>query len=157
MLPGSELILNGGFENGATSWTGTTAVIGAFTAQPAYAGSQDAFFGGKGKTTSQALYQTVTIPASASSATLSFYLHIDTKESGSTAYDTFVPQVLSSTGTLLKSLATYSNTDAVSGYGLKNLDLSAYKGQTVRINFKASEDSSLQTSFVIDNVSLIVK
>ena len=33
-----------------------------------------------------------------------------------------------------------------------NFDVSAFKGQTVRIEFLGTEDSSLQTSFFIDDV-----
>ena len=52
------------------------------------------------------------------------------------------------------TLATYSNTNASSGYVLHTIDLGAYKGQTVQVNFYGVEDGSLQTSFVIDDVSV---
>jgi hypothetical protein len=32
-----------------------------------------------------------------------------------------------------------------------------YKGQTVRLSFAMTEDSSLQTSFVLDNISLLTQ
>jgi len=154
----TELILNGGFESGAASWSGTTTTIGSFTAQPAYEGTQDAWLGGKGKTTTQTLYQAVTIPSTVTSATLSFYVHIDTAESTtSKAYDKLVVSLQKTSGTNLKTLATYSNLSKASGYALKTFDVSAYKGQTLRVYFKATEDSSLQTSFVIDKVSLTTK
>ena len=152
--PPGELVLNGGFETGTTSWTGTTAVIGTFAREAAFAGTRNAVFGGTGTTLSQTLYQGVTIPASATAATLTFQLHIDTAETGATAYDFLKVEVLSSTGTVLATLASYSNANAATGYALKSFDLSAYKGQTIRINFRATEDSSLQTSFAVDNVSL---
>ncbi|MBI3231379.1 MAG: M4 family peptidase, partial [Burkholderiales bacterium] len=82
-------------------------------------------------------------------------LHIDTAETTtSTAYDKLTVSVQSSTGSVLKTLATYSNLNKATGYSTKSFDLSAYKGQTVRIMFSETEDSSLQTSFVIDNVSV---
>jgi len=153
-----ELVLNGGFESGTTSWSGTTATIGTWTAQPAYEGTKNAFLGGKGKTTTQTLYQTVTIPSTATSATLSFYLHIDTAETTtSRVYDKLVASLQNSSGTTLKTLATYSNLNKASGYQVRTFDVSAYKGQTVRVYFKMTEDSSLQSSFALDKVSLIVK
>jgi Zn-dependent metalloprotease len=153
-----ELMVNGGFESGATSWTGTTGDIGTFSGEPAYEGTKDAWLCGNGSTATETLYQAVTIPSTATSATLSFYLHIDTAETTTTtAYDKLAVQVLNNSGTVLGTLATYSNLNAASGYTQKTFDLSAYKGQMVRIYFKGTEDSSLQTSFVLDKVSLLVK
>jgi len=155
---GTEKILNGGFESGATSWTGTTGAINTWTGQPAYAGTKNAWLCGNGSTATEYLYQAVAIPSTATSATLSFYLHIDTAETTtSTAYDKLVVSLQNTSGTTLKTLATYSNLNKVSGYVLRTFDVSAYKGQTVRVYFKGTEDSSLQTSFVLDNVSLIAK
>ncbi len=155
---GTDLVKNGGFEAGVTSWSGSTGVIGNWStnvpAQTAYEGVNCAYLGGNGKTATETLYQTVAIPASATSAVLSFYLHIDTAESGSTVYDKLSVQVRNSAGTLLKTLATYSNANAASGYQLRSFDLSAYKGQTVRVHFNMVEDASLQTSFVVDKVAL---
>ena len=97
------------------------------------------------------------IPSTATSATLSFYLHIDTAESGSTAYDKLTVSLQNSSGTTLKTLATYSNVNAASGYSLKTFDVSAYKGQTLRVHITATEDTNLQTSFVLDNFSLTLR
>jgi hypothetical protein len=95
----------------------------------------------------------VTIPATVAKATLSFYLHVDTAESGTTAYDTMSAQVITSTGKYI-TLATWSNVDAASGYVRHTIDLGAYKGQTIQVNFYGVEDGTLQTSFVLDDVSL---
>ncbi len=53
-------------------------------------------------------------------------------------------------------MATYSNLDKSTGYVQKTVDLSAYAGQTVTVKFTGVEDSSLQTSFVIDDTALNV-
>ena len=100
------------------------------------------------------LYQSVAIPSGITKATLSFELHIDTSESGSTAYDFMKVMVRNSSGTVLGTLATFSNANAASGYQAHSYDMSAYKGQTVQVYFSATTDSSLPTNFVIDNVSL---
>jgi len=99
----------------------------------------------------------VTITAGKTTATLQFYLHIDTQERGSTAYDTLTVQLLNSSGALLKTLATYSNVNAAAGYSLKSFDVSAYIGQAVQVKFTGTEDSSLATSFVLDDVTLNVQ
>ncbi len=151
---GTELVVNGGFESGATGWTGTTGAIGTFTGQTAYAGTKYAWLGGNGTTTTETLKQTIAIPSTAT-GTLTFQLHIDTAETTTTtAYDKLTVQVLNSAGTVLSTLATYSNLNKAAGYQLRSFNLSAYKGQTVQIYFKMTEDSSLQTSFVLDAVSL---
>jgi hypothetical protein len=53
-------------------------------------------------------------------------------------------------------LATYSNLNANSSYTQKSFNLTSYKGQTVTVKFTGVEDSSLQTSFVIDDTALSV-
>ena len=113
---------------------------------------------GHGRTSTEALYQKVTIPAAVTSATVTFYLHIHTAETTTrTVYDKLYVQVRDTSGSVLQTLATYSNLDAASGYTLRSLDLTRYRGQTVRIHFKGSEDRSLKTSFVIDNVSVLTR
>ncbi|CAN7723872.1 M4 family metallopeptidase [Duganella sp. LjRoot269] len=153
----TERVTNGGFESGATGWSGTTGVIGTFTGETAYEGTKYAYLGGNGQTASETLTQAVTIPSTATSASLTFALHIDTAESGTTAYDKLVVTVKNSAGTVLGTLATYSNANAASGYQIRTFNLIAYKGQTVTLSFAMTEDSSLQTSFVVDKVSLITQ
>jgi hypothetical protein len=58
---------------------------------------------------------------------------------------------------VLATLATYSNVNAASGYTVHTANLAAYVGQTVTIKFTGTEDSSLQTSFVLDDVTLTVQ
>jgi len=157
IVTSKELMVNGGFESGTTGWTGTTGDIGTFTGEAAFQGTKNAWMGGNGSAITETLAQTITIPAASTSAILSFYLHIDTAESGSTVYDKLQVQVRNTSGTVLKTLATYSNVNAATGYQQRTFDLTAYKGQTVQIYFTETEDASLQTSFVLDNVSLISK
>ena len=151
----TELIANGGFESGATSWTASSGVITNSTSEAAHTGSYKAWLDGYGAATTDTVSQTVTIPSTAISATLTFWLHIDTAETTTTtAYDKLTVQLLNSSGTVLTTLATYSNLNAATGYTQKSFDVSAYKGQTVQVYFKGVEDSQKQTSFVLDDVSL---
>ena len=89
----------------------------------------------------------MTIPAGCR-ASFTFYLHIDTAETGSTAYDKLTVTAGSTT------LATYSNVNAASGYAQKTFDLSSFAGQTVTVKFSGVEDSSQQTSFVVDDTAV---
>jgi len=155
----TEKILNGGFESGTASWTQTSGVIGQNgPSQPAHGGTYDAWMNGYGSAHTDYVYQQVAIPSTASSATLSFYLHIDSAEtSTTTAYDKLTVLVQNTSGTTLATLATFSNLNKAAGYTLRTYDLSAYKGQTIRLKFNGVEDSSLQTSFVLDDVSVKVQ
>ena len=58
---------------------------------------------------------------------------------------------------MLATLATYSNLNKATGYSQKSFDVTAYRGQTIRVYFLGTEDSSLQTSFVIDDTALNVQ
>ena len=151
---GSNLLQNPGFESGAVSWTGTSGPITNNTGRPSRTGSWKMWLGGNGTTASENEAQSVSIPSTATSATLSFWIRIDTSESGSTAYDTAKVQIVN--GTTTATLATYSNANANSTYVQKSFDLTAYKGTTVSVKFLMNEDSSLQTSFVVDDTALTV-
>ena len=118
-------------------------------------GSWYAWLDGYGTNHTDSLFQQVTIPSGVTTATLSFYLKIDTAETTTvTAFDTLKVQIRNSSNTVLATLATYSNLNKGTVYVLKSFDLSAYKGQTIRVYFLGVEDSSLQTSFVIDDTAL---
>lgn len=150
-----QLLANPGFESGTSSWSATSGVINNDSGEAAHSGSYKAWLDGYGTATTDTLSQSVTIPAGCS-AQLSFSLHIDTAETGSTAYDTLKAQVLNSSGTVLSTLATYTNVQAASGFTQRSFDLSGYAGQTVTVKFTGTEGSKLQTSFVIDDTALTV-
>ncbi|MCX4582343.1 hydrolase [Streptomyces sp. NBC_01481] len=153
----AQLIANPGFESGAASWSATAGVITADSGEAARTGSYKAWLNGYGSAHTDTLSQSVTIPSGCTSATLSFHLHIDTAETTtSTAYDTLKVQVLSSSGTVLSTLATYSNLNAASGYTQRSFNLGAYAGQSVTLKFTGTEGSQLQTSFVVDDAALNV-
>jgi serine protease len=157
----SQLLGNTGFESGAASpWTMSSGVLcsnSGCSGEVAHGGSWFAWLDGYGTTHTDTVSQKVTIPSGKTSATLSYYLHIDTQESGSTAYDKLTVQVLNSSGAVLATLATFSNVNAASGYAVHTANLAPYIGQTVTIRFTGKEDSSLATSFVLDDVTLNVQ
>jgi hypothetical protein len=155
----TELMVNGGFENGTNTspWTLTTGVINNSASEPPHSGSWDAWLDGNGSSTTDTAMQQVTIPAGVTSATLSFWLHVDTAETSTTsAFDKLTVQVRDSTGKVLSTLATFSNLDHATGYKQHTFDLTSFRGQTIQIFFSGVEDFELQTSFVLDDVSLQV-
>ncbi|MFB7464275.1 M4 family metallopeptidase [Streptomyces sp. NPDC056224] len=148
---GSNLFSNPGFESGAVNWTASTGVITNDTGRTPHSGSYYAWLDGYGSAHTDTLSQSVTVPATAAAPKLSFFLAIDTKETGTTPYDTLKAQVVY--GTTTTTLATYSNATP-GGYTQRTLDLSAFKGKTVTIKFTGTEDSSAATSFLIDDTAV---
>ncbi|MDO9194373.1 MAG: Ig-like domain-containing protein, partial [Undibacterium sp.] len=154
----TQLILNGGFESGATSWTATSGVITNDASQAGHGGTYKAWLNGYGTAHTDSLYQQVTIPSTVSTASLSFWLKVVSSETTTTqAYDTLKVQVRNSSGTVIGTLASYSNLNKGSSYLNKTFDLTSYKGQTIRIYFLGVEGSVTATSFLIDDISLITQ
>ena len=151
----TQLLGNPGFETGTASpWVTTAGVIDSTASQPAHTGAWKAWLNGYGTAHTDTLYQQVTIPSGAT-ATLTFWLHIDSGETTTTtAFDKLTVQVRNSSNTVLSTLATYSNLNKAAGYSQKSFNLSSFQGQTIRVFLTGTEDSSLQTSFVVDDFQL---
>ena len=154
-----QLIQNGGFATGKISpWTASSGVLtAASSTHPSYP-STDGYLawidGYSGKHT-DTLSQTVTIPATCTTATLSFWLYIDSTDPTSKAYDTFTTQVLNSSGTVLATLGPLSNRNESSGYVEYSYSMSQFIGQTVTIEFTGVETyTSGDTSFYEDDNAL---
>jgi hypothetical protein len=156
--PGAtELLSNTGFEQGAAGWSGSTGSIGGYSQQPAHDGQQICWLLGYGNTTTETLSQSVSIPANVSSATLSFWININTEETTASApYDVLTIQVKSG-NQVLKTLATLSNLNETAGFLEKTYDLTQFKGSTVKIYFRATEDGAKATSFILDDVSVMTQ
>jgi hypothetical protein len=152
---GTELITNGGFESGTNSWvlsgnavlsTGSYPHSGAGYTIVAYADN-----------TTGAEYQQITIPSGAT-RNLTFWLNVTSSETTTTTQnDRIFVEVRSASGALLSTLATFSNLNkGTSGAYVQRgpYSLSAFAGQTVRIQFRATNNASLPTSFRVDDVSV---
>jgi hypothetical protein len=153
---GNELIVNGGFEGGAAPWTLTGGAL-VSTGGNHRSGTGYLILGGVNNA-SQSAFQQITIP-SGTSPSLNFWLNVTSAETTTTTqFDRFFVEVRSTSGTLLATLATFSNLNrvaATNAYTLRGpLNLSSFAGQTVRIQFRATTDSSLITSFRVDDVSV---
>ena len=154
--PGSNVIVNGGFEGSQSPWVRSGA--GAFyiaNGNYPHGGTGYIYFGVNNSTSGQT-YQQVTIPSTAA-GTLSFWLNVTSSETTTTTvYDRLFVEVRNTAGTLLATPATYSNLNKGTAgvYSLKSLNVAAYKGQTVRIQFRTTTDSSLATTFRVDDVAL---
>jgi Putative Ig domain len=148
----AQLLGNPGFETGtAAPWTTTAGVINSNGAgETSHTGTWYAWLDGYGTTHTDTVSQTVTIP-SGCSASLSFWLHIDTAETTTTTqFDKLTVTVGSGT------VATFSNLNAAAGYTLHTFQLPASDTGSTTLKFTGTEDSSLQTSFVLDDLAINV-
>jgi hypothetical protein len=156
----AQLLTNPGFESGNTGWS-TTSTLGFDpitndSGQPAHTGTYKAWFNGNGSADTDTLTQNATIPTGCS-ATLTYWQHIDTTETTTTAKpDTFKVQILNTSGTVLATPATFSNLDKNSGYTQETVNLTAYAGQTITLKWTGTETDANggTTDFVIDDTAL---
>jgi len=156
--PSSQLLGNPGFETGTASpWTASSGVVSKSATEPPHSGTWDAWMDGYGSAHTDTVSQAVTLPTGCSNYSFSFWLHVDTAEtSTSSAYDTLKVQVLNSSGTVLSTLATYSNLNHNPGYAQHSFSLASYAGQKVTLKFTGAEDYEYQTSFVLDDTAVNV-
>jgi len=151
---GTELITNGGFEGSSAPWV----LSGAFRSTGAYPHSGTGYLIlGAANNTSHTAYQQITIPSGASPS-LNFWLNVTSSETTTTTqFDRLFVEVRSTSGALLATLATFSNLNKGTAgvYVLRGPNsLSSFAGQTVRVQFRATTDGSLTTTFRVDDVSV---
>ena len=158
-LAQTELVTNGSFASGSTGWvlSGNFYADSRFTSYrsyPGYAYISNAD-GTAGNNLSGTMYQSVAIPAGASSANMTFWYYITTQETGSTAYDALDVTIQNSAGGYLATVAVFSNLNKGTGYSQVSFNVTSYIGQTIRINFFGTTDASYPTTFRIDDVSIL--
>jgi hypothetical protein len=141
-----QLLLNPGFESGNVDWTTTPGVI---TKDPslAYQGNWLAWMDGYSYPETDTLQQTVSIPAGCT-ATLTYYLWIYTNEYGYGALDTLGLTVNG------KSLQSFSNLNASSGYVKETVNLSSFAGGSATIKWTSNQTGYNATDFFIDSTAL---
>ena len=151
----TNAIVNPGFETGTTPWTISGQVTRSTGSFP-HSGTAYMILNGVNSTTAT-LFQTVTVPSNGCS-NLQFWLNITTNEAaGASVFDRLFIEVRSTSGTLLATLATFSNQNSGTAgvYVLRGpFNLSSFAGQTVRIQFRGTNDITLPTIFRVDDVSL---
>ncbi len=155
-VPGGNLIQNGDFEAGRTIWTEYSAkgyqvicTTSCGTIPTPHSGSWLAWMGGANTETAR-ITQGLTLPAGSS------YLHYWYRISSNDAcgYDYGRVQVI--VGGTTNTLATYNLCSAnnTANWVYATVNVSSYAGQTVSVRFEGTTDSSLISSFYIDDVVL---
>jgi uncharacterized protein YkwD len=152
-----EQLANGGFESGTVSWSsssngGRTLI----TTARAHTGTHSASLCGALSCNDQ-LYQTVRLPATISSATLTYWQYIAGLTSGFCT-DTLTMQFRTATGTPIGYPVRVCGINA--GWTQKSFNMAStlapYAGQQVQLSFAAVTSGTYPTIFAIDDVSLVI-
>src|SRR5947209_2440534 len=154
--PGSNLVQNGGFEASSSTWVyGSTNHPSRSRAQ-AHSGRYSLKLGNSsGQQGDSTANQLVTIPASAKTATLSFYYWPASNDSSTYAWQE--ADIVDSNGNVLQQL--FRNTTNDQTWIQMSFDLSSYAGKTIGIQFLDHENSngySYYTYMYLDDVALKV-
>lgn len=153
-----NLVVNPGFENGDAPWTETSS--GGFeliTSDDPHTGNFSAFLCGYNRC-NDTIKQNITLPSSFTSVTFSYWVAITTSETTTTTcFDNFHAVLRTSSGTTIATVQTLCNLNA-KGFTQFTFNvtsaLKSHAGQTIQIFFQGTTDSSLITSFFVDDVSL---
>lgn len=152
----TQLLANNGFENGQSPWKESSSG-GYQIVDPTnpYTGNYSAYLCGYDYCRDQ-IWQTVTLPGATTKVVLSYWLYIDTNESGNTCYDYFYARLRSSTGATIATVQIQCNVN-VMGWTQFTFDVSSalsnYHGKQVQVYFEGTTDSSLPTDFFVDDVT----
>jgi hypothetical protein len=148
----AQVVRNNGFEtNAGAPWKASTSVISdASAGETPRTGNDYAWLDGFGHIHTDTLTQSVKIPAGCNSGTLTFFMKVTTAErTRKTVFDTMTIRM---GGT---KLATFTNLDA-SRYKKHTIKMNGLAGRTLTLSFTGTEDTSLATSFILDDVFLNV-
>jgi len=157
--PGGNLLINPGFESGHTTWqeSGANGLELIDTTNP-HSGTYSAYLCGYDSCNDQ-IWQNVTLPASFSSVTFSYWLAVSTNEmSTTTCYDHFFARLRTSSGATIATVQAQCNLN-VHGWTKYTFTLTsqlrASMGKTIQVYFQGTSDFILSTSFFVDDVSLV--
>jgi hypothetical protein len=163
-----DLLANGNFDATplGTGWTAQPidpagpliTTDGTLTAQ---SGTARAWMGGyeKASGNTDTLYQDVMIPANATALQITGFYQVKTAEVLPGTYDKSTVEIVSTANAqleLIKSLTDDNGTTAWTALDKTITNLAAMKGQTVRVKFSTSGDSTDATSFYYDTIKLNV-
>ena len=156
--PTTQLIQNGTFETGSlANWTTGGVVAPATSTVQKHSGLYSALDGassGSEPNGDDFLYQTITIPSTATKATLTFWYWPSTTDT--ITYDWQEAQVRNTSGTTLAQIMKVcSNAQA---WTQVTYDLTSYKGQTIQIYFNDHQDGFGDLTYMyVDDVSVTVQ
>ncbi len=155
----TQLLANGSFESQLNSWT-VTSGNPSVTNSLGHGGTASSLVLGNANSITQTVYQNITIPAPAPYSQIKFYVAVGTEESTQSSVDRLTVQVLSQGGTIVTPRVTvidntYADNDYPNLWGWYTVTLTFNELLTrnVRLQLQATTNSTLRTSFLVDNIS----
>ncbi len=149
----SNIIVNPGFESGTTGWT-QYSLVGEqiITTTRPHTGSYSARLC-RYLSCDEYVQQKITVP---SNGVLTYWWYMSTSERSTYSNDYFWVRLYTTGGSLIKTLRYYTNISIYprNVWTQDTVSLSAYAGQTVLLRFEAGTDSSLLSTFFVDDVSV---
>jgi len=157
--PSNSLIKNGGFEQGSTFWQ--EILLGGYelvNSTNPHSGHYSAELCGYSNCLNS-IGQKFTVPANASSITISYWWYGETTRTSSGCKDTFTVELLDSNGNAIGKVQSACNTYATRRWQQVTFDatrlLSKYAGRTVALTFMATTTADSATStFFVDDVAV---
>lgn len=157
----SELIVNGGFENGlpGTPWVATNSQGRAdpliYKSRP-HSGVWGGWLGNVVNYV-DTLAQTVTIPSGSAQLTLAFWRQARSAEPAGNGDDTLTARLTTPAGADIAPPWVLTSATARNVWVKETLvfDVSGYAGATARLSFTGNNDGDNASSFFIDDVSLM--
>ena len=157
----SELIVNGGFEQGGAGWqqqpspplpAGVTLIDPFYPHTPNFG----AYLAGRNGANDR-LSQQLILPANATSMTLNLWWALFTEETAGAFDHLQVALYEPSTSALIATLLAVDNSSATDwAWNLASFDLTPYAGRTVILRFTATNDiAGSPTTFFADDVSIL--
>ena len=158
----TNIIRNPGFEEGTTHWSeyssGGFRIISNYPSI-AHEGSYYAFLGGYNDA-QETISQDITIPHNATDAYLWFWYRITTEETTTaTRYDSMRIEIRNpDDNTVIGVLEELSNLNQTGTWWFRssNYNMLDFRGQTIRLVFSVTNDSTLPTTFLVDTTGLMI-
>lgn len=163
-VDGKSLIKNNGFEQGHAFWSelGTTIIYEKSQVsfpKPPLSGNWAAWFGGN-INVNDALYQEIFIPPGMTMADLVYYYWMGTDENTTPAYDYLRVILRTQDGGFIRTVDTISDNSTKKSWIMRSLrlyNLQQYEGLTLRVSFEGTGNSTKPTSFLVDDVGLVMR
>ncbi|GLV55943.1 hypothetical protein KDH_27870 [Dictyobacter sp. S3.2.2.5] len=157
--PGTQLVPNGGFENGRSPWVEYSS--GGFemiTNTLSHSGKYSASLCGYSNCNDY-LYQVLTIPSNSNKIVLSYWLYsLTTKSNTNVCADRLTVALLAANGSPINVEATHCNANS-HGWVKYTFDvtsaLSGHSGQQVILYFGSTTTRSNPSDFLVDDVSML--
>ena len=154
-----ELILNRSFEFGKVNWAEYTTGSIITKVAGTYHGEWAAWFGGNNA--EERLTQLFHVPPDVKDAQkLTFYLYVQTTETGPGVYDVFKMRFLNEAGNLFPDTELLiADNNWPEGWYKWTIDITGMRGvadQNIRLQFECINNATNNTSFYLDLVSLNV-